>query len=140
MSENETLENEVLENETLEGEATEGSNVEATVPRAHVSDDDFFMACEEVAASDNPSIEAIAARVGLKPASVTQRRGLLNKRFKDEGLNIQLTPLPRGGGRQFDAKTAADRLREIQASIKARKEAGKTLEDVEREIEQRASE
>ena len=110
--------------------------VASATGRVHVSDDDFFEACEKVAASDNPSIEAISNLTGLKPGSVTQRRNALNSRFQKAGLDLRLTPLPKGGGRKYDILSAADRLRQIQARIKG----GKSTEEVEREVEESASE
>jgi len=76
--------------------------------RVRVSDKEFFRINEEVAKSDNPSVEEVAKRTGLKPGSVTQRRNLFNRTFKDQGL--VLTAFPRGGGARKDIKAVAAEL------------------------------
>ena len=85
-----------------------------TAARPRTDDVTFRRVCEEVAASDTPTIAAIAERLGLKPNSVVQRRAAFNAEYKEHG--IQLTKLPRGGGAR---KNVGDLAAQMKAEIEA---------------------
>lgn len=83
--------------------------------RVRISDEDFYRINEEVAASDNPTVAAVAEATGLKAGSVTQRRNLFNRTFRDKG--ITLTPLRRGGGAKKNVDDVAERLLAMKAEL-----------------------
>lgn len=79
---------------TVETVETESTPVSETT-RVVLNDEEFFDINEEVAKSDNPTIDRIAELTGLAVTTVKQRRSQFNSQFRSFG--ITLTGLPRGG-------------------------------------------
>lgn len=98
---------------TPETPQAETPQVEST-QRVRTTDEKFFEVCEEVAKSDSPTIKAVSERLGITPASVTQRRNAFNAQYRDLGL--VLTPFPRGGGQKKDVNAIAAKLLAMRAA------------------------
>jgi hypothetical protein len=111
-------------------ETTEGGEV-----RNRIKLDDFITVWEEVANSDNPSVQEVADRLGLKKESVQQRATKYrNPPKKDQKGNpipvelratpIPLTKMPRGGGMKFDSNAGASLLQKLHEQREAAKNKG----------------
>lgn len=98
--------------------------------RVRTTDEKFFEVCEEVAKSDSPTIKAVSERLGITPASVTQRRNAFNAQYRDLGL--VLTPFPRGGGQKKDVNAIAAKLLAMRAAAsESESESPETTEAAE---------
>lgn len=83
---------------------------EATPSRVRTTDEKFFEVNERIAKSGIGSghVSKVAAELGITDASVTQRRNVFNRTYREHGLT--LTPFTRGGGQRKDVNSIAAKL------------------------------
>jgi hypothetical protein len=91
--------------------------------RVRTSDVDFFQVCEAVAKDESVKsghIKIVSEKLGITPASVTQRRNAFNRQYRDKGL--VLTEFPRGGGQRKDVDAIAEKLLAMREAASESKE------------------
>ena len=126
MSEEQVTENVETTTETTE---TTENNTEATTENtkkkrgANVSMEKFIETWEEIANGPNPSVSAVAEKLGLAKETVGQRASAYRNPKPDDKGNvveaIPLTKMPRGGGSRQDYSAGAALVEKLRKQREA---------------------